>query len=97
MAHFVTLIHFTEQGVRNTKDMPERMKNRDAVIAKEGGKVVGSYLTMGEYDAVLITEFPDDAAAVRAFLTLAQTGLVRTTTMRAFGSDEQQAVMQGMS
>ena len=53
MAHFVTLIHFTEQGVRNTKDMPERMKNRDAVIAKEGGKVVGSYLTGDYWDGFL--------------------------------------------
>ena len=38
---------------------------------------------MGQYDGVLIAEFPDDVSCARAMLALRNTGGV-TETMRAF-------------
>jgi uncharacterized protein with GYD domain len=96
MAHYVILVNFTEQGVKTFKNAPERMRQRDQIIAKEGGKVHATYLTMGLYDAVFVAEFPDDAAAARALLTVAQGGNVRTTTLRAFTQEEGEAIAKAL-
>lgn len=52
-------------------------------IESHGGKLVEIYLTMGQFDGVLIAEFPDDIACARAMLALRNTGGV-TQTLRAF-------------
>jgi uncharacterized protein with GYD domain len=46
------------------------------------------YLTLGEYDAVAITEAPNDEAALRAAIEYGLAGNGRSRTMRAFTSDE---------
>jgi len=92
MAHYVSLVNFTDQGVRTFKDAAQRLQRRDEMIAKEGGRVVETYITMGSFDAVLVTEFPDDAAALRALLTIAQVGNIRSTTLRAFTRPEAEAI-----
>jgi uncharacterized protein with GYD domain len=43
---------------------------------------------MGRYDGLVIAEFPDDATAAEAILTLASSGNVTTETLRAFTLDE---------
>jgi uncharacterized protein with GYD domain len=58
-----------------------------ATIERHGGKLVGVYLTMGQYDGVLITEFPDDITCARAMLALRNTGGI-TQTLRAFPESE---------
>ena len=45
-----------------------------AIIERHGGKLVEVYLTMGQYDGVMITEFPDDISCARAMLALRNTG-----------------------
>lgn len=52
-------------------------------IESNGGNLVEIYLTMGQYDGVLIAEFPNDIACARAMLALRNTGGV-TQTLRAF-------------
>ncbi|MDE2815704.1 MAG: GYD domain-containing protein [Chloroflexota bacterium] len=52
-------------------------------IERHGGKLVEVYLTMGQYDGVLIAEFPDDIACARAMLALRNSGGI-TQTLRAF-------------
>jgi uncharacterized protein with GYD domain len=49
-----------------------------------GGRVHSVYMTMGEYDLVLIYDAPDDAIAARLSLMLGRQGNVRTKTMKAF-------------
>ena len=44
--------------------------------------------TVGEYDIVVVTEFPDDETATAALLQVGSLGNVRTNTMRAFTADE---------
>ena len=51
---------------------------------KRGGKVCDLYLTMGAYDIVAISEFPNAEAAARFALALGSMGNVRTTTLQAF-------------
>jgi uncharacterized protein with GYD domain len=43
---------------------------------------------MGRYDAVVISEAPNDEAAVGAAMAAAQLGFVKPETMRAFTEEE---------
>ena len=54
-----------------------------STIERHGGKLVEVYLTMGQYDGVLIVEFPDDVSCARAMLALRNSGGI-TQTLRAF-------------
>jgi uncharacterized protein with GYD domain len=53
-----------------------------------GGKLLGFYLVMGEYDYVAIGEFPSDEAAATFQLGLAAQGNVTTKTLKAFTTEE---------
>ena len=49
-----------------------------------GGQVQSFFMTMGEYDMVIIYEAPDDAVAARFTLKIGQSGSVRGQTLKAF-------------
>jgi len=53
MVEYVTLCQFTDQGIRNVKDSPARLK---AGIQKAEGmemKVLGAFDTLGEFEAIV--------------------------------------------
>lgn len=50
--------------------------------------LIDVYLTLGEYDAVAITQAPNDEAALRAAIEYGLGGNGRSRTMRAFTADE---------
>lgn len=88
MPTYVTLFQFTQQGIQNIKESPARLDTARASIEAAGGKIVGYYLTMGQYDGVIITEGPDDETVARILLASGALGNVRTETLRAFPEDE---------
>lgn len=49
-------------------------------------------MTMGDYDAVFVADFPDDQAAATALLTVASGGAVQTETLHAFSDAEYRAI-----
>jgi uncharacterized protein with GYD domain len=88
VATFVSLLSWTEQGVHAYADTTKRADAATAAFARLGGKLTEIYWTLGPYDLVAISEFPDDETATAAALQLAAAGNVRTTTMRAFSRAE---------
>ena len=88
MATYITLYKLTEQGIRNIKDAPKRIEDGIKAWEATGGKMIGFYSTMGEYDYVGITEADDDEAASAFTLALGAMGNIRTTTMRAYTVEE---------
>jgi uncharacterized protein with GYD domain len=88
MATYITLYKLTEQGIRNIKDAPKRIEEGIKGWEATGGKMIGFYATMGDYDYVGITEADDEEAASAFTLGLGAMGNVRTTTMRAHTVDE---------
>ena len=94
MPNYVMLLKWTEQGVRNAKDALTRNEQGRAAIEQAGGRMIGSWWTQGAYDAVLVLELPDDETASAAALALGMQGNVRTETMRAYGRDEMQRILQ---
>ena len=88
MPTYVALYKLTEQGIKNIKEAPGRIEEGIKGAEAMGGKVLGFYTVMGEYDYVSIGEFPNDEAAMVLMLALCKQGNVRTTTLKAFTADE---------
>lgn len=88
MPTYVSLIHWTEQGVKNYKDTTQRLEDFTKLAESRGGRVREALYTVGEYDIVTVTEFPDDETATAALLQVGSLGNIRTNTMRAFAADE---------
>jgi uncharacterized protein with GYD domain len=88
MARYIALINFTEQGIKTLKDWDKRMAATKERLERAGGKLIDVYLTLGEFDAVAITEAPNDEVALRAAIEYGMAGNGRSRTMRAFTSEE---------
>ena len=93
MRSYTILLNWTDEGVRKSHDTLKRAKAFRALIENRGGKVREHLYTLGEYDIVMVTEFPDDETAGAAVLALSVLGNVRTKTMRAFTDDEAAAII----
>jgi uncharacterized protein with GYD domain len=88
MPAYISLYKWTEQGIKNVKGAPARIKEHIKTTEKMGGKVLGVYITMGEYDLVAISEWPNDEAGTAMALAQASQGNVRSTTLKAFTPEE---------
>ena len=84
MAAYVLLTKWTDQGMRQIRDSPNRLDKAKTMLRDMGGQITAFYMTMGEYDMVATYEAPDDAVAARFTLMLGMLGNVRSTTLKAF-------------
>jgi len=62
---FITLFRFKRKPTKQIIAESSKLREQDA---KEGLKVLGYYWTLGRFDAVLIAEWPDEKAAMKAAL-----------------------------
>jgi len=93
MATFISLVNFTEQGIRDFRASPKRADKFKSVAEGAGVKLKEIYWTMGAYDIVLIFEASDEHAVVAAMIGLGSLGNIRTQTLRAFGSSEMKKII----
>jgi Uncharacterized conserved protein len=93
MAMFVILGNWTEQGAKNFAEAPARAKANVAAVAGMGGRVVGTYWTLGSHDFVSIIEAPDDETVTAGLLVFGAAGNARTVTMRAFDLSEMEKIV----
>ena len=97
MPHYIILFKFTEQGIRNIKELQKRAQAFKTAVEKAGGKFVSDsflYLTLGKYDTASIIEAPNDEAIIRAILDTASLGNVRCETLKAFTIDEAAKIIE---
>jgi uncharacterized protein with GYD domain len=85
---FITLLNWTEEGIRNYKDTTQRAEAWGAALQKLGAKLRDIYWTVGPYDLVALLEAPDEETVTASMLQLGAVGNVRSTTLRAFGREE---------
>ncbi len=93
MPSYVTLINWTDQGVKNFKETVDRYEAAQEALSKAGASFREIYWTVGPYDLVGILDAPDDETATAALLTVGGQGNIRTTTLRAFTADEMKGVI----
>ncbi len=88
MPTYISLWKFTEKGRANVRKSPDRVKAAKAMLEARGGRVMGVWYTLGEYDLVTISEGPDDQTATLVTLGVVRQGNVTSLTLRAFSEEE---------
>jgi uncharacterized protein with GYD domain len=96
MPTYVTLIRYTDQGIRNIKESPARLDAAKKVFQAAGGEIKSFYLALGKYDAIVVSEGPNDEAAIKVSLSLGSQGNVRTETLRVFNEAEYRKLISGL-
>ena len=94
MPTYIALFKLTDQGIKDLKSAPRRLEAAVKAAEAAGGKMGSFYATMGEYDYVVIGEWPNDETVVTFNLALASMGNVRSTTLRAFTQEEFAALVK---
>jgi len=88
MPTYVALMKLTDQGAKDIKNAPTRAQEFIKGLEAIGGKLLGFYLVMGEYDYVGIAEAPSDEVVLTFLMGLGAAGNVKTTTLKAFKLEE---------
>lgn len=95
MATFVSLVSFTDQGIRNVKDSPARFDAFRAAAAKLGVTVKSVYWTVGSCDIVVTMDGPEEKVT-SLLLKTGSLGNVRSQTLRAYDEDEFKRMLAAM-
>jgi len=90
---YMILMNYTDQGIRDVKATTERIGQTVKVLESMGGKTLGVYLTMGQYDLVAIGEVPSAEVGAAFLLKLGSAGNVKTVTSQVFSLDEAAAIL----
>jgi uncharacterized protein with GYD domain len=96
MPTYVMLANWTEQGMRAINDSPKRIDAAKKTMEEMGGQFRSVYMTMGEYDLVMIYDAPDDAVAARFTLMLGKLGNVRTVSLKAFPEEAYRQIVNSL-
>jgi uncharacterized protein with GYD domain len=93
MPTYITLAKWTQKGIQNIKESPERLDAFKKFVEATGGKVKDFYMVMGQFDMVLVLEAPEDTAVAKNALATASKGSVVTETFRAFTEEEYRKIV----
>jgi uncharacterized protein with GYD domain len=96
MATYISLISYTDEGIRTIKESPRRQEAVKQLLRDLGGEVKEIYLTLGQYDLVSIVEAPSDEVMAKFLLAVGSHGHGRTTTLRAFPEPEYRRIVAGL-
>jgi uncharacterized protein with GYD domain len=96
MATYIALLKYTEDGIKNIKEGPARLDAAKEAFKAHGAEIKEFYLTFGEYDAVVISEGPDDETATKLALMIGSQGAVRTVTTRAHTEAEYREIIASL-
>jgi uncharacterized protein with GYD domain len=96
MPTYVMLANWTEQGMRAINDSPKRIDAAKKTLEEMGGQFRSVYMTMGDYDLIMIYDAPDDAVAARFTLMLGKLGNVRTASMKAFPEEAYRQIVNSL-
>ncbi len=96
MATFITLVNFTDQGIKAVKDSPARFDAFKTMAEKLGVSVKSVYWTVGHYDIVVVVEGSDEAVTA-ALLKVGSLGNIGTQTSRGFSAEEFKKIAANVS
>ncbi len=94
MVTYMLLMNLTEQGIKSIKNAPERYEAAFKTLEKSGGKVIGFWIALGEYDYVAIGENTSDEAALAFAVGLSALGNVRVESVKLFSKEQFEAALK---
>ena len=96
MPRYLSLVNFTDQGVREIKDSIQRATAFRAAVEAAGGSVKDVYWGIGEADGAVIFDAPDEETAMSLLLQLTHGGFVRTRSMQVFPAERFEKVLANL-
>jgi uncharacterized protein with GYD domain len=93
MATYITLSRWTAKGAEHLKESPARLDKVKQAAKAVGGEMKAFYLTMGEYDLVIVWDFPGDKACAKFALGVMAQGNVTSQTLKAFPEGEYREIL----
>jgi uncharacterized protein with GYD domain len=93
MPTYISLVQFTDQGIRAAKDTTHRLADWAVKVKSRGVTIKQMYWTLGQYDQVCVFEAPDDETAAAVLLAADMLGNIRTQTLRAFTVPEMEKIL----
>jgi uncharacterized protein with GYD domain len=96
MNTYIILIKYTQQGIQNIKESPARFDAAKKVLQSMRGDIKQVFLTMGQYDLVVIAEAREDETIAKFVLKTASLGNVTSQTMRAFSEKEFRKIVEDL-
>ena len=93
MPTFISLVKFTDQGIRDVKGSPDRLQAFRSMAEKMGIKVKDVWYTVGSYDIVVTCEGTGEDMTA-ALLKNGSMDNVRTETMQLFSDSEFQKIVK---
>ncbi|HLJ24065.1 MAG TPA: GYD domain-containing protein [Candidatus Acidoferrales bacterium] len=79
MPLFLSQVAYSEDGWQALVSNPQnRLEALRPVVDKLGGRIVNAYYAFGDYDVVLISEFPDNVSIAALAMAAAAGGAVRS-------------------
>lgn len=97
MPTYISLINFTPKGLENIKDAAKRLDAAKQRYRAAGAELKAFYLVTGQFDAIVISEAPNDEVVAKLALATAALGYIRTQTCRAFPEDEYRRIISSLS
>jgi uncharacterized protein with GYD domain len=79
MPYFLTQAAYTSEAwAAQIRDPRDRIEIIGAVAERLGGRIVSAYLSFGDYDIVVISEFPDQEGVAALVMAVAAGGAVKS-------------------
>ncbi len=94
MPTYISLLNFTDQGIRTVRDTVDRTDRATELAEKHGARLVQTYWTVGPYDLVVVLEAPDDESLTAFLLEVGSAGNVRSTTLRAYNREAMSGIIE---
>ena len=93
MPTYISLNKWTPKGLSNSKESPARLDKAKAAAKAAGCELKAFYMTMGEYDMVIVWEAPDDQTYAKLVLKVLSEGNVEGQSLKAFPEPEYRQIM----
>jgi len=93
MAKHIALMRWTDQGVKNVKQSPQRAEAARQLFQQVGAQVTDLYWTAGNYNLVMVVDAPDEQTFAAAMLALVDDGNVRAELLSAYTQEEFEQVL----
>jgi len=90
MAKYLVQVRYTADGAKGllTEGGTARRSATQKAIASVGGKMESFYFALGEVDAYIIADLPDDVSIVALQLAVNATGRINSTTVKLITPEE---------
>jgi len=88
MPTYIILGKFTHEGITKIKESPQRLEASKKMSQSFGGEIKAFYYTMGQYDFVAISEYPNNEAMMKGLFSVGSRGSVRTETLVAIQAEK---------